>query len=68
LAKYLPSAFVAILVLVSGSMGEEVDITEKFVMRVVLIGAAAIYIVAALSVLNSFFFRGYGRRPDARRS
>jgi hypothetical protein len=56
-AKYLSSAFVAIIVLVGGSMGEGADITEKLVMRVVLISAAAVYIVAALSVLDRFFFR-----------
>lgn len=55
-AKYLSSAFVAIIVLVGGSMGEGADITEKFVMRVILISAAAVYIVAALSVLDRFFF------------
>ena len=56
MAKYLSSAFVAIIVLVSGSMGEGADITEKFVMRVLLISAAAVYIVAALSVLEHFLF------------
>ncbi|MEA3276531.1 MAG: DUF2955 domain-containing protein [Pseudomonadota bacterium] len=56
LAKYLPSAFVAVVILVGGSMGEGADIAEKFIMRVLLISAAAVYIVAALSVLDRFFF------------
>jgi len=60
-AKCLSSAFVAIIVLVGGSMGEGADITEKFVMRVILISAAAVYIVAALRVLDRIFFAP--RRP-----
>lgn len=60
-AKHLGSVFVALIILVAGSMGEGGDITEKFVMRVVLIGSAALYIVAALSVLDRFFFRSAGR-------
>jgi hypothetical protein len=45
-------------------MGEGADITEKFDMRVVLIGAA-VYLVAALSVLERFFFGSEGK-PAAR--
>ncbi len=56
-AKYLSSAFVAIIVLVGGSMGDGADIVGKLFMRVILISAAAVYIVAALSVLERFFFK-----------
>ena len=56
-AKYLSSAFTALLILVGSSMGEGVSIVDKFVGRVVLISLAALYIVAGLSVLNAFLFR-----------
>jgi hypothetical protein len=63
LAKYLPSAFVAVIILVSGSMGEGADITGKLIARVLLIGAAAVYVVAALSVLDRFVF-GAGKAAE----
>lgn len=56
-AKYLGSAFTALLILIGSSMGEGVSIVDKFFGRVVLISMAALYIVASLSVLNAFFFR-----------
>jgi uncharacterized membrane protein YccC len=57
LAKYLPSALIALLILVSSSTGEGADFTSKFVIRVVLISAAALYVVAILSVLDHFWQR-----------
>jgi hypothetical protein len=54
-AKYYNSALIALLILVNGSMGEGADFTEKFIMRVILITLAVVYIVAALRVLNSFW-------------
>jgi len=57
LAKYLLSALIVTLVLVSGSAGEGKDIVEKFVTRTLLISAAAIYIVSAFAVLERFVFR-----------
>ena len=54
-AKYYNSALIALLILVNGSMGEGAQFTEKFIMRVILISLAVIYIVAALRVLDSFW-------------
>jgi hypothetical protein len=36
-------------------MGEGAEFTEKFIMRVILITLAVIYIVTALRVLDSFW-------------
>ena len=57
MAKYLPSALIALLILVSTSMGEGASITGKFVLRVILISTAALYVVAILSVLDHFWQR-----------
>jgi len=54
-AKYYNSALIALLILVNGSMGEGAEFTEKFIMRVVLITLAVIYIVIALKVLERFW-------------
>ena len=54
-AKYYNSALIALLILVNGSMGEGAEFTEKFIMRVILITLAVVYIVAALKVLDSFW-------------
>ena len=54
-AKYYNSALIALLILVNGSMGEGAEFTEKFIMRVILITLAVMYIVAALRVLDSFW-------------
>jgi hypothetical protein len=54
-AKYYNSALIALLILVNGSMGEGAGFTEKFIMRVILITLAVVYIVAALRVLDSFW-------------
>ncbi|UCB55821.1 MAG: DUF2955 domain-containing protein [Thiotrichales bacterium] len=54
-AKYYNSALIALLILVNGSMGEGAEFTEKFIMRVILITLAVVYIVAALRVLDSFW-------------
>jgi len=61
-AQYLPSAFVAVLILIGGSMGDDVDFAGKLVMRIVLIGLATLYVVAALAVLDRFLFRA--REPS----
>ena len=55
LAKYLPSAMVAMIILVNGSLGEGADFSEKFVMRVLLISIAAMYVVTALRVLDAYW-------------
>jgi hypothetical protein len=57
MAKYLASAFIALLILVQSGMGEGVSITSKFAIRVILISAAALYVVAVLSVLDHFWQR-----------
>lgn len=56
-AVYYPSAFTTLLILVSTSMGEGADFGEKFVMRVVYIAAATIYVVFALVVLDRYWSR-----------
>jgi hypothetical protein len=54
-AKYYNSALIALLILVNGSMGEGADFTEKFIMRIILITLAVVYIVTALKMLDSFW-------------
>ena len=54
-AKYFGSAFVALFILVNSSMDAEGSITSAFVLRVVFISLAAIYVVAALNVLERFW-------------
>ena len=54
-AKYYNSALIALLILVNGSLGEGAGFTEKFIMRVILITLAVVYIVTALRVLDTFW-------------
>jgi len=51
-AAYMPSAFIALIVLVGGSMGEDPNITDKLMARVLLMSLAALYIVTALRFLD----------------
>jgi len=55
IATYLPSAMVAMIILVNSSLGEGADFSEKFVIRVLLISIATIYVVVALKVLDAFW-------------
>jgi len=55
IAKYLPSAMVAMIVLVSSSTGEDANFSENFVLRIGLISLAVIYVVTALKVLDAFW-------------
>ena len=55
IAKYLPSAMVAMIILVNSSLAEDADFSENFVTRVILISLASIYVVTALKVLNAFW-------------
>jgi hypothetical protein len=55
IAKYLPSAMVAMIILVNSSLSEGADFSEKFVLRVLLISIATIYVVVALKVLDAFW-------------
>lgn len=57
LAKYLPSAVTALLILLGTSMGEGASLTDKYIVRVLLIGGAALYVVGALSVFDHFWSR-----------
>ena len=59
IAQYLPSACIALLILIGGSMGEGADFVGKLVTRVVLISLAALYVVAALAVLDRFLFKAH---------
>jgi len=55
ISKYLPSAMVAMIILVNSSLGDSSDVTENFVMRTVFISMATIYVVIALKVLDAFW-------------
>jgi len=55
MAKYLSSAMTAVILLVNSSLAEGADFSENFVMRVVLILLATIYVVVALRVLDAFW-------------
>ena len=57
IAKYLPSAFIALLILVQSGMEEGAIITVNFVIRVFLISLATLYVGAILSVLDHFWQR-----------
>ncbi len=54
-AKYYPSAFTALLILVSTSMGEGSNIEAKFALRVLFIALASGYVILALHVLDRFW-------------
>ena len=55
ISAYLPSAMVAMIILVNSSLAEGADFSEKFVIRVVLIALSAVYVVLALKVLDAFW-------------
>jgi len=55
MAKYLPSAMVAMILLVNSSLAEDANFSENFVMRVILLTMATIYVVTALRVLDAFW-------------
>ena len=54
-ARYFGSAFVALLILVNGSMGEGAEFTQLFAQRIALIVLAVLYIVAVLKVLDNYW-------------
>jgi len=54
LGPFLPSALSAVIVLVASAMDPDVDLTQKFLERLVLIGAATLYVVAGLAALNAW--------------
>jgi uncharacterized membrane protein YgaE (UPF0421/DUF939 family) len=54
-SKYYSSAFIAVLVLVNGSMAEGASFSELLTQRVLLIMLATAYIVAAMKVIESYW-------------
>jgi len=55
MAKYLPSAMVAMIILVNSSLAEGADFSDVFIKRILFISLAAIYVVTALTVLDAFW-------------
>lgn len=55
ISKYLPSAMVAMIILINSSLAEDANFTENFILRILLISLAAIYVVTALRVLDAFW-------------
>jgi uncharacterized membrane protein YccC len=55
MAKYLPSAMVAMIILVNSSLAEGADFSDIFIKRILFISLAAIYVVTALTVLDAFW-------------
>ena len=55
LSKYLPSAMVAMIILVNSSLAEGANFSENFVLRILFISMAAIYVVTMLRVLDAFW-------------
>jgi len=64
IAKFLPSAMVAMIILVNSSLAEGADFSENFVLRVLFISLAAIYVVTALKVLTAFWPENYHVRHE----
>jgi len=54
-SKYYGSAFIALLILVNGSMAEGASFSSLFFNRVLIIVLATAYIISALKLLNSYF-------------
>ena len=52
LARYMPPASLALLILIGASMTEHAHFIDKPLMRVVFISLAALYVVATLAVLD----------------
>lgn len=55
LAKYLPSAMVAMIILINSSLADDANFTENFVLRILFISMAAMYVVTTLKVLDAFW-------------
>ena len=56
-AKYLPSAMVAMIILVNSSSAEDANFSNVFVMRVIFISLATIYVVTVLRILDAYWPR-----------
>ena len=55
IAKYLPSAMVAMIVLVNSSLAQGSSFSEVLLLRILFISMAAIYVVNALRLLDVFW-------------
>lgn len=55
-AKYFGSAMTCIIVLINGNLGADSDFLSSFISRIFFISLAILYIVAALKVLDAFWF------------
>jgi len=55
IARYLPSAMVAMIILVNSSLEEGASFSEALFLRILFISMAAIYVVTALKVLAVFW-------------
>ncbi len=54
-SKYYSSAFIALLILVNGSMAEGANFSALFINRILLTVLAIAYIIAALKILDSYW-------------
>lgn len=55
IGKLFPSAMVAMIILINNSVDADANFTENFVLRIVLIASAALYVVIALRVLGAYW-------------
>ena len=62
LSHYMGSPAIAMTILVSGSLGPGADFVGKMIVREVLICVAALYVAAALAVIDRFAF-GAKKQP-----
>jgi len=53
-SKYLTFAMSAFFILLDGSLGEGASFADNFITRVLLIGAAMIYVVGVMSILDCY--------------
>lgn len=65
IAKYLPSAMVAMIILVNSSLAEDTNFSDVFVKRILFISLAAIYVVTALRVLDAFWSKKETVNPSS---
>ena len=54
LAKYFGSAFVALFILVNSSLGENSDLGSAFVLRILFICLATLYVMAAMAIYDHY--------------
>lgn len=54
-SRFLPSAMVAMIILVNSSLAEDADLSENFVLRVIYISLASVYVVTVLKILGAYW-------------